>query len=72
MLIRNQLTPLRADGRGANSLLVTTCPLFNPTAMPVLGCFGAITYNQTTNIQQYEFVKVHEKAKSKQKHKIQT
>jgi hypothetical protein len=41
--MNHQLTPLRSEGRGANSFLVTTWPLFKPTKRPVLGCFGAIT-----------------------------
>lgn len=41
-------TPLRSEGRGANSFLVTTWPLFNPTKRPVLGCFGAIFPAQKT------------------------
>jgi len=40
---QNQLTPLRSEGRGANSFLVTMWPLFAPTQRPVFGCFGAIT-----------------------------
>uniref|UniRef100_A0A2P2KIU9 Uncharacterized protein MANES_06G149300 n=2 Tax=Rhizophora mucronata TaxID=61149 RepID=A0A2P2KIU9_RHIMU len=43
----HQLTPLRSDGRGGKSLLVTMCPLFNPTKRPELGCFGAITSRQS-------------------------
>ena len=31
----NQLTPLRSEGREANSFLVTTWPLFKPTKKPV-------------------------------------
>uniref|UniRef100_A0A2P2KIT2 60S ribosomal protein L36 n=1 Tax=Rhizophora mucronata TaxID=61149 RepID=A0A2P2KIT2_RHIMU len=49
LLTKNTLLlvfPLRSDGRGANSLLVTICPLFNPTKRPELGCFGAITSPQ--------------------------
>ena len=42
-MVQNQLTPLRSEGRGANSFLVTMWPLFKPTKRPVFGCFGAIT-----------------------------
>lgn len=44
----HRLTPLRSEGRGANSFLVTMWPLFNPTKRPVLGCFGAISPLQST------------------------
>ncbi|OMO89243.1 hypothetical protein COLO4_19836 [Corchorus olitorius] len=34
--------PLQLEGRGANSFLVTTWPLFKPTKRPVFGCLVAI------------------------------
>lgn len=46
-----RLTPLRAEGRGANSFLVTMWPLFNPTNRPVLGCLGAISPVKKINKQ---------------------
>lgn len=36
------LTPLRSDGRGGSSRLVTTWPLLMPTKSPDFGCDGAI------------------------------
>jgi hypothetical protein len=45
----NQLTPLRSEGREANSFLVTTWPLLKPTKRPVFGCLGAITCLENHN-----------------------
>lgn len=42
-------TPLRELGRGANSRLVTTCPLFNPTNKPVFTCGVAIFTGKVSN-----------------------
>ena len=41
----SRLTPLRWDGRGGSSRLVTTWPLLMPTKRPDLGCVGAMSPN---------------------------
>lgn len=58
-MVEEQLTPLRSEGRGANSFLVTIWPLFKPTKRPVFGCFGAIACLENHNSINVQHVKLH-------------